>query len=323
MKRHLKFNIDDSSISGEIRRTISNWSSELNLGEVKSGAISIVISELVTNILKHAARGEMVCVMDAHSLSLISIDRGPGIQNVSEAMKDGHSSSGTAGNGLGAINRLASEFDIFSQPGIGTIVLAKFNAAEASERGFECFGFSLPMKGEQVSGDDWAFKNKSVYKVLVSDGLGHGLLAHEAARTSVETFLDSRDSNLLDEITLQHLALRSTRGAAVAIAQVEKEKGTLEYCGLGNIVGTIVGRSGMKRLVSYNGTAGLQMRKIQSLPYPLEKDSLLILHSDGLSSNWNLSDYPGLYIKHPLVIAGVLYRDYARGTDDVTVVVGR
>lgn len=323
MRRHLKFMIDDSSISGEIRRTIHNWSVDLGLDEIKSGAVSIVINELVTNILKHAHRGEVICTMDDRSLSIIALDKGHGIENIMEALRDGFSSSGTAGTGLGAVKRLASEFDIFSRPGSGTVVLAKFNLADKDPSQFESFGFSLPVKGEIVSGDDWADKKIGFYKILVADGLGHGLMAHEAARAAVTTFIDSRDSNLLDEVNLLHLALRSTRGAAVAVAQVDPENKILEYCGLGNIVGTIVSKTGTKKLISYNGTAGHQLRKIQSLPYPFEKDSILVMHSDGLSTNWNVLDYPGLIIKHPLIIAGVLYRDFSRGTDDVTVVVGR
>ncbi len=47
------------------------------------------------------------------------------------------------------------------------------------------------------------------------------------------------------------------------------------------------------------------------------------MHSDGLQTRWNLSTYPGLSRKHPTLIAAVLYRDYSRKRDDVTVVVLR
>ena len=50
---------------------------------------------------------------------------------------------------------------------------------------------------------------------------------------------------------------------------------------------------------------------------------LVILASDGLSTSWTLDDYPGLSQRHPSLIAGVLYRDFSRGRDDVTVLVGR
>lgn len=48
---------------------------------------------------------------------------------------------------------------------------------------------------------------------------------------------------------------------------------------------------------------------------------LRALHSDGMSARWSISSYPGLFVRHAAVIAGVLYRDHARARDDVTVVV--
>jgi hypothetical protein len=50
---------------------------------------------------------------------------------------------------------------------------------------------------------------------------------------------------------------------------------------------------------------------------------LLVMHSDGLATHWNLDQYPGLVGRRPSLIAGVLYRDFARGRDDVTVVVAK
>jgi hypothetical protein len=48
---------------------------------------------------------------------------------------------------------------------------------------------------------------------------------------------------------------------------------------------------------------------------------VLVLHSDGLTSHWKLAAYSGLHVRHAAVIAGVLYRDFRRANDDVTVVV--
>ena len=55
-----------------------------------------------------------------------------------------------------------------------------------------------------------------------------------------------------------------------------------------------------------------------SLPWP--KDSILVMHSDGLTARWDLSHYPGLGMKDPSLIAGILYRDFSRPHDDKTVV---
>ncbi len=57
--------------------------------------------------------------------------------------------------------------------------------------------------------------------------------------------------------------------------------------------------------------------------YPWDSCSLLLMHSDGLQTQWSFDSYPGLLERHPSLIAGVLYRDYARGRDDVTVVVAQ
>ncbi|MFD1734161.1 hypothetical protein ACFSC4_27470 [Deinococcus malanensis] len=75
--------------------------------------------------------------------------------------------------------------------------------------------------------------------------------------------------------------------------------------------------------MSLNGTLGQDVRKIteHSLPWPA--GSALIMHSDGLSSLWDLSRYPGLLHRSATLIAGVLYRDFQRGRDDATVLVVR
>jgi len=79
----------------------------------------------------------------------------------------------------------------------------------------------------------------------------------------------------------------------------------------------------MRRMVSHAGTVGREAPKIREFAYSWDSGSLLMMHSDGLQTHWSFDDYPGLVERHPSVIAGVLYRDYARGRDDTTVVVAR
>ena len=74
-------------------------------------------------------------------------------------------------------------------------------------------------------------------------------------------------------------------------------------------------------MVSYNGTVGHEVRKIREFTYLWPKGGLLVMHSDGLGTQWRLDRYPGLIARHPSLIAGVLYRDFNRGRDDVTVLV--
>jgi hypothetical protein len=93
---------------------------------------------------------------------------------------------------------------------------------------------------------------------------------------------------------------------------------------LGNIAGSIVTDDAPRRqMVSHNGTAGHQGRRIQEFTYPWSRTSLLILHSDGVSTHWSLEKYPALTLRRPSLVAGVLFRDFGRGRDDASVVVVR
>jgi hypothetical protein len=76
-------------------------------------------------------------------------------------------------------------------------------------------------------------------------------------------------------------------------------------------------------MISQNGTAGHVATRVQEFSYPIAGQSLLVMFSDGLASQWDLDRYPGLRTRDPSVIAGVLYRDFSRRRDDVTVVVAK
>jgi hypothetical protein len=122
-----------------------------------------------------------------------------------------------------------------------------------------------------------------------------------------------------------HEGLRSTRGAAVSVAEVSAARTNLHFAGVGNVSGVIAppDHQPARRTVCHNGTLGVQFRRAQTFPYPLAPRSLFIGFSDGLASHWEVSEYPGLVNRHPAVIAGVLYRDHRRKRDDVTVLVAR
>ena len=71
-----------------------------------------------------------------------------------------------------------------------------------------------------------------------------------------------------------------------------------------------------------NGIAGHSAERFQEFVYPCEGPGLvLVMHSDGLSTNWSFDRYTGLMARHPALIAAVLYRDAGRSRDDATVLV--
>lgn len=323
MWKQEKFPVEDASHVGEIRRNAVTIAKELEYDEELTGKIAIVVTELATNVYKHARRGEIILSYSRSSFDILAIDKGRGILNVTDSLRDGFSTAGTAGGGLGAIKRGAHYFELYTQENKGTIVYVNFRKVVVDHPELCIGGISLPIKGEEVCGDSWSYCRGEKIKVLVADGLGHGLLAHEASRLAVEVFEEESNKDPADVMGLLHRALRSSRGAAAAIAEIDQEKKILNYCGVGNIATSIVAPGSTKRCISYNGTLGVQVTKIHSLPYPLDKDAVVVMASDGISTQWDLKQYPGIMMKHPFIIASLLYRDYAKTTDDASVIVIR
>jgi serine phosphatase RsbU (regulator of sigma subunit) len=158
---------------------------------------------------------------------------------------------------------------------------------------------------------------------VVADGLGHGPGAAAAAREAVRVFRDNVRRTPAEILHAIDAALRSTRGAAVLVAQIDLTDRQVCCAGVGNISGSIITAGASRSLVSHNGTVGHAVRKVQEFLYPFPHGALLVLHSDGLATSWRLDQYPGLAARAPVLIAGVLYRDFKRGRDDVTVLAAR
>lgn len=323
--------VSEPSQAGEARRTAVAMAREAGFDETGAGTVALVATEVATNVARHGRGGEMVLRTlpgngHAPGIEILGLDRGPGMPDVPESLRDGHSTAGSPGTGLGAIRRLAGSFDVYSPPGGGTALLARLwsrPAARPSARRLAIGGVSAPHPDESVCGDGWAaVPTAEGVQLLVVDGLGHGAAAAEATREAVGAFEANRGlppGALMETI---HGALRSTRGAAVAVADVGAE--TVCYAGVGNIGGTIVdGAGGCRNLVSHNGTVGHRMSRVQEFSYRFPRGALLVLHSDGLATHWDLAPYPDLARRDPSLVAGVLYRDFRRRRDDATVVVVR
>jgi hypothetical protein len=117
--------------------------------------------------------------------------------------------------------------------------------------------------------------------------------------------------------------LTSSRGAVAACAQLDAAAARVGYAGIGNIYGSLVGKERSRGMVSHNGTLGMQTPRARQFAYEWPLEELVIMHSDGLSARWSLSEHPGLFSHHPAIIAAILYRESARKRDDATVVVVR
>lgn len=323
--------VRDASDVAEARRAAIRLTGGEEFSAVQGGNMALIATELATNIVKHAKHGRLVMRLLEQGrdggVEIMALDSGPGIKDVPGSLRDGFSTSGSSGTGLGAIKRLSSHFDIHSILGKGTAVLAQLRLGQSYPGPAPKMEFgtvSLPMPGEEVSGDGWAVEQPgNKFSFVLVDGLGHGPSAAIAAQAALSTANEYRDRAPAEIIERAHGVLRSTRGAAVAIAEIDPGGRSLRYCGVGNIAGMIVSDAGTRHMVSHNGIVGQEARKIAEFVYPWSAASLLIMHSDGLSGRWDIRSYPALLPRHPALIAGVLYRDFSRGRDDVTVLAAR
>jgi anti-sigma regulatory factor (Ser/Thr protein kinase) len=319
--------VDGPDQAGEARRAAASLARSTGLDETTAGRLAIVVTECANNLWKHGGGGEILLTPTGSGgpgVEVLALDRGPGMPDIERCFQDGYSTAGSSGTGLGAVRRLSTAFDVYTVPGKGTALLARLGKG-GGESGREISGVSVPMKGETLCGDDFVFSfgGKGCATILVVDGLGHGPLAADCAAAATETFRERETDSPPELLRDVHGALRTTRGAAVAIGHFDWAGGQLQYCGIGNIAGMLWANGQTRHLLSHPGIVGHDLRNVRDVTYPLSENVLCLLYSDGISTHWSLDAYPGLPSRDPALIAGIVYRDHKRGRDDATVVVAR
>jgi len=332
MRESLLLPVKEASQVGEARRLATRLARDIGFSETETGKVAIVVSEAAGNLAKHAREGELLLRRLEHNgvmgIEVMALDRGPGVTNVAECLRDGYSTKAGPGTGLGAIARLSALFDIHSIPGVGTALLCRLWSKPLSgslqSAPLEVGAVCLPKSGEKICGDRWTIdQGPGRSRILAVDGLGHSHLAAEASVEAVRIFLDNPRLGPAEMVEAMHAGLRSTRGAAVGVAEVDIHNKVVRFAGVGNIAGVILSPEGNRNMVSHNGIVGHNVRKIQEFTYPWPDGGLLVMHSDGLASRWSIDNHRGLASRHPSLIAGVLYREFSRGHDDVVVVAAK
>jgi anti-sigma regulatory factor (Ser/Thr protein kinase) len=319
--------VEDPSQVAHARRAGVALAGALGFDEERTGRLSLVVTESGTNLLRHAGGGQIllraVDRQGAAAVDVLALDRGPGMTNVARCLEDGYSTAGGAGTGLGAMRRLSSVFDLYSHQGRGTAILSRVGE-RARRRGLAIEGLSVPAPGEETCGDAWDEESRpDGAAILVVDGLGHGPLAAAASAAAVEAFRAARGQTPARRLEAIHEAMRATRGGAAAIADVDLRTRQVRFAGVGNIGAVVVDGATPRWLMSHNGTLGFSVRKIDEVTAVWPAHGLLVMYTDGLGTPREIGAYPGLAERDPSLVAGVLWRDLARGRDDVTVVVAK
>ncbi len=319
------FDLEHDADVGAARRRFVTLAATSGLDESRVSDAALIASELASNVVKHARHGGLLlgCIGegDARGVSIVAWDRGRGM-DLDACMRDGMSTSGTAGNGLGAVKRLATRFDAFTR---GGVVLAAYVLPKGTPKpALDVAGVAVPYPGLHISGDAWSHRaHGDVSTVIVCDGLGHGDGAAAASQTVVGAFAAQPEAPLATILERANLAAKATRGAAATIVRVDRAARAVTVAGVGNVSAWIV-HDTVKPLVTQHGTLGQTTpSSIREERYPFPSGAILVMASDGLKSRLPFEDNRDLLSRSSLTIATALWRDHTRGRDDATAVVLR
>lgn len=325
--------VEEQSQVAEARRIARKMAVDVGLDVPSQEQVAIVVTEACTNLLKYAGGGQILVNAPRtdygdSGLEVLAIDRGPGIRNLERSLQDGYTTGNSPGHGLGTIVRLSTAADFYSELGKGTALIARWSIGRMGcdhVNGLRIGAISVAKTGQEVCGDSWSVvKDRDRWTLMVADGLGHGYEAHVASLAAVQVLREHPEFMPKALLEYANGALRSTRGAAVAVARIDLAAGKVTFAGIGNVAAQIyAGVKSSQHLVSVNGTVGQQSQQIREFSYAWPDDGIMILYSDGLTTGTGFEAHPGLILRDPGLMAGVLYRDFSRGHDDATVVVAK
>jgi anti-sigma regulatory factor (Ser/Thr protein kinase) len=315
-----------------VRRIVGAISRRAGASEGDVGRAELAVTELATNLLRHAAPGGSILVRPlathgSRGVEVMSIDRGPGMRDTRASIHEGPPKLGgpSLGVGLGSVRRLSTQFDIYSRLGEGTAVLSRHAFGDAPKAGpLEVGGVSLAQQGESVSGDGWAIaSSRSPCSALLVDGLGHGPKAGEAAEAAIAALGKGYMGDIEGYVRQANTAMRETRGGVIGLARIDIDQARVQFVGIGNIQGRVILPGRTRILTSRNGTLGVSMTPPETRvdSHPWAPGGILMLHSDGIRVALDARTSPSLFQHDASVIAAVLMRDGIRGTDDASVVV--
>ncbi|MGW0475913.1 SpoIIE family protein phosphatase [Streptomyces coeruleorubidus] len=177
--------------------------------------------------------------------------------------------------------------------------------------GVRAGGVNIPYGGAEYSGDAWAWvRSGDRLTLMLADGLGHGPEAARASSAAVTALHRWAHLSPAESLQRLHDALKGTRGAAVALAQLDVRAGRLRFAGIGNVGARLRTDGTWRPLLSRPGIVGVHRpTTLREEEADWAGDRLLVLHTDGLPSRWTPPSDAGLSAADPAVTAALAIRD--------------
>ncbi len=311
-----------NAVTARFARTVGFSSTEID-------ELTLVVSELASNLVRHAGGGTLKLTgMQAggrRGMQIESEDVGPGIADIELALEDGYSTAGGLGNGLGTVHRLMDQLEFRPRPHAGLhIVCQRWVRPVSDSLTAPWLEFGAATRAYRLgpeNGDAFVIKQWEGGALAgVIDGLGHGRFAQRAAQTAwryVQQHFDQPLEHLFRGVAR---ACRATRGVVMGLCRFHQERRVVVIGNIGNIEIRLRG-SGPAKPTVRRGVLGLHAPNLLMTEHPWTSDSLLVAHSDGVSSRWEWNDFPAMVRPSPAAIAQQLLKGRARSDDDATVIV--
>ena len=323
--------IHGSDVNGA-RQRAQAMALAIGFDDTASAEVALAVSELGTNLLTHTKGGTLTLtpLVDGQRIGMqvISQDRGPGTADVEQAPRDGCSTVGGQGYGLGTVSRLMDELEIVSEPGTGggtRIACRRWLRADVCRATPSPLTFGAASRAHPKmteNGDAFVIKcwDESVL-VAVIDGLGHGPLAQRAAQTARQC-VERHVEQPLDVIFRGvGRACRATRGVVMALARFDRGGTQLTFASIGNIEVRVFGSVKPTNFPVRRGIVGVNTPNPPVTQHRWQPNRVLVLHSDGLTTPWRWEDFRDLRSASASVMARRLLQTLAKDDDDATVLV--
>lgn len=307
-------------------------SATVGFSAVECEEVVLAVTELASNLIRHAGGGTLSLTPAwseaRRGIQIESADAGPGFEDFERALTDGFTTSRGLGTGLGTVNRLMDELECEPAGTAGArIVCRRWLRPETSASVTASLDFgvaSRPYRNLRENGDAFVickWGDKALAGVI--DGLGHGQFAQRASQAARQYIEQHHDQPLPALFRGAGRACQATRGVVMMLALIDTTRRTFTVASVGDIELRVWGATQRLGFVPRRGVVGLNAPSPTLVEHPFTPAMVLVMHSDGLRSQWDFNDFPWIGRESASISAQRLLTALAREDDDATVLVVR